>query len=170
MASVQLSWKNFQVDLTKVTLYFKQNLSQNYDGIVCNSDNLVVMFIQDASEEDLSKIDTYWNSIIASDFQPTLQEIIQVKLDKAISFGNELMMQATVENVAMGITQVGKTREIADLFTKLQYYLKTGSLYAAIDEIDHIIAAGLDSSLQPFVTESRLQSYKQKIQTYLSVQ
>lgn len=165
---ILLTWKNFYVNLEKVTSYFKSNLSSNYDGLVCDEEGMKVMFKNTIEESDSSAVSSYWDSATAATFQPTLEEVISKKVNEASIFGNSIIAKAIVENVSMGITQAGKTKIVADTFDNLQYYLKTGSLYAAIDEIDRLIAAGVDPNLSPFVTEARLLSYKSQILAYVS--
>lgn len=165
---ITLGWKNFSVKVEKVHAHFKQNLSSNYDGLVCDESSINVIFKDTISTEDASAVNAYWDTVSPSTFYPTQEEIISLKINEARIFGNEIIVKAAVENVAMGITQAGKTKDVADLFANLQYYLTTGSLYAGIAEINRILALGLDPSLAPFVTEERLISYRTQIENYLS--
>jgi hypothetical protein len=66
--------------------------------------------------------------------QPTLSEIIAGKVSDAIKFGTKLIIDAAVENIAMGITQSGKTKAVSDYLRSVQSYLREGSLHAAIAE------------------------------------
>lgn len=165
---ISLEWKQFYVDLAKVHKYFKTNLSQNYDGLLCDDLFMIVKFHDEVSNEDSMLVFNYWDSVTIETFQPTLEEIINLKINEARIFGNEIIIKAAVENVTMGITQAGKTKEVADLFANLQYYLTTGSLHAGVAEIQRIINLGLDPELEPFVTEERLLSYKTKIEEFLN--
>lgn len=87
---------------------------------------------------------------------------------QAISFGQHLMIKFAGENVAMGITQAGKTREVADFLEGILKYIQSGSLYEVIVEIDLIISNGIPVGLSPFVTEERLLQFKQDIIDYLT--
>lgn len=165
---ISLEWKEFSVNLDKINIHFKASLSSNYDGLVCDENTILVMFKETIEEADSDIVTQYWDNIIAANFLPTLNEIVTGKINEASIFGNSVIAQAIVENVLMGITQAGKTKQIADLFNSLQYYLKTGSLYAAITEIERIISDDLDPTLSPFVTEERLNSYKIKIEEYIN--
>jgi len=92
-------------------------------------------------------------------------------VDNAIIFGNSLINSIAVTNILAGITQTGKTKLFVDFCFSLAVYLKTGSLYAAIVEIDLMIAdtSDLKASLSPFLTNTNLQSAKNKIQAYLGL-
>lgn len=103
--------------------------------------------------------------------QPTADPMrfVNMLLQNAKGFCDSLMNGFTTENMAMGITQAGKTKEVADYLKDLQFYLNTCSLYAAMGEIQRMLDAGLPPELAPFITEARLNSYKSKIQTYLGL-
>lgn len=95
--------------------------------------------------------------------------ILAAKLDAAMMFGKALIVEVALANIQLGITQAGKTRAVADYTQKLQNYLATGSLYAAIEEITALkndITRPL-LNLSPFITDAKLDYYKQKIQTFL---
>lgn len=169
MASISLEWKAFAVNLDKVNARLKVLLSSNYDGLLCDEDSLNVMFKDEVSEADTTAVSSYWAAAAAPDFAPTLQEILTVKISDAMNFGNGMIVQASVENITMGITQVGKTKIVLDYLNNVQTYLKAGSLYAAIEEINNLLQADIPSELAPFVTGSRLTSYKHQIQTYLGI-
>lgn len=169
MNSISLSWKNFSVKVDKVRDYFKATLSSNYDGLLCNEQNLFVVFKSAISTSDADAVQAYWDQITEASFQPTLQEIIQGKVSSASTFGQNMIVSAAVENIALGITQAGKTKEVSDYCDGLQRYLQTGSLYAAIQEIDNLIAAVPPASLSPFITVERLNSYRAKITAFLGI-
>lgn len=88
-------------------------------------------------------------------------------LRPAVEFGKSLTEQFTVENIAMGVTQAGKTSAVGALMKELSWWLSTGSLYEAYAGIQAMISAGVDPSLSPFVTVPRLEAYKAKILAYI---
>lgn len=98
-------------------------------------------------------------------------ELAEQAIINARKFGNDLAALFAKENVVMGITAAGKTRAVTDYCHKLEHYMTTGSLYAAIEEINSMIADITLPllSLSPFVTTARLNTYKAKIQTYLGI-
>lgn len=119
--------------------------------------------------EELSSEDEDTLSDVVDDHQPiTIHNIIDQKIKESTAFGKSIIDEFTVENVLLGITQAGKTRALSDYCHKLVHYISTGSLYAAVEQIDAMIAAGLDPSLSPFITEARLLSYKSKIVDFLT--
>jgi hypothetical protein len=88
-------------------------------------------------------------------------------INSAINFGHKIMVEFASENVMMGITQAGKTKEVANYLTDVARHIQTGSLYEVINEIDRLKIEGLPQDLSPFITETRLDRFKQKILDYL---
>lgn len=91
---------------------------------------------------------------------------IQNTLDKAISFGNQLIKDITIENMMLGITQDGKTGAVRKALTDVLVALQTGSLYDAIEELKSIPEEAMD---EKYITESRLLSAVNKIEVYLGL-
>lgn len=164
-----LQWPSFQVSLDKVHKYFKTNLNSNYDGLICDEFEVKVMFFDTPSSEEIDIVNNYWNSLNSNSFNPSIDEIIENKIIAAEAFGKSLIVKAAKENILMGITQAGKTKAVSDYFRFLQRYLKEGSLYAGLDEIDRLITEGVPTELAPYVTEARINAYKAEILTYLQV-
>ncbi len=93
---------------------------------------------------------------------------IKKKISSAIVFGNGLLVRFAAENVSMGITASGKTADIVAYLSDLRNYVATGSLYAAVDELENIIANPLlELTYGPFLTVSRLTYYKGLIESFL---
>jgi len=86
----------------------------------------------------------------------------------AIEFFNEIMTEFAGENISLGITQAGKTKDVADYLADVLRYGQTGSLYEVMSECDRLISEGIPAGLSPFVTETRLTTFKGLIQDYLS--
>lgn len=168
MNQIILDWKSFGVDLEKIKFHFKATLSSNFDGLLCSPDNLIVIFKENYSDNDNNLVITYWDNATPSTFARTLQEIVAEKINQAITFGNGVIVDVTIENVTMGITQSGKTRIVSDYCRALKRYLTEGSLYAALEEIENLKTIGVPSEMSPFVTEDRLNICKTKILTFLS--
>lgn len=168
---VALQWPNFSVNLAKVNTTLKSTLSSNYDGLVAYTDSLNVMFKTDASDDDVTALQNYWNGISSATFNPTAQEQIQSSLSASMTFCQGLMLQFMVENVQLGITQSGKAGLMIDYLHDVIHSFLSGSVYEAISQIDGFIADTSDAkaNLAPFVTNDRLTTYKNKIQDYLGI-
>lgn len=171
MHKIELTWKAFSVDLDKINRHFRSVLSSNYDGLLCNSEGASVVFLEEPIQGDTDLVNTYWDNAQASDFLPTPQEVVSKLIDNAQIFGTHILSQFATENVLMGITQAGKTIQVTNYLHRLSHYVNTGSLYAAVAEIDTIIA---DSSpekaaLAPFITNDRMSLYRSKITAYLGI-
>lgn len=82
----------------------------------------------------------------------------------AMAFGNELIVEFSTENIMLGITQDGMTKQVRQTMSEVISALITGSLYDAIDEVDAIPESAKDGK---YITDERLQQYKAKIQEYL---
>lgn len=99
----------------------------------------------------------------------TVAEQMEIYLKNDVSaFCNEIIFDFTAQNIAMGITQAGKTKVVADALRDLNYYIRCYSLYEAMAEIDRMIAAGIDPNLSPFVTETRMNDFKNVILGFLT--
>lgn len=91
---------------------------------------------------------------------------VQSAVSAAISFGQKLMSDFVTENVMLGITQAGKTKAVRQAFVEVMSALQTGSLYDAIDEAKLI---PLEAKDPVFVTDARILSFVNKIETYLQI-
>lgn len=97
-------------------------------------------------------------------------QVVANSISAAATFGNQLIFQFAANNVLTGITQAGKTIPVALYLQTLGYYLRSGSLYAAITEIQNLIADTSDAkaALSPFITNAILYNYMNQIQVYLN--
>lgn len=120
-----------------------------------------------SNELTSQNFDLLTNLVAAHTTSPSASDIVEVKIKEATIFGESILKEFTIENVLLGITQAGKTRQVSDYCHKLSHYISTGSLYAAMEQVDYMISQGLDPTLDPFVTEARLLAYKQKIANFL---
>lgn len=124
-----------------------------------------IYFSDELSNEDQTALA---NVVSSHSTNPALADIVDAKIRQATAFGEGILKDFTIENVLLGITQAGKTRAVSDYCHKLSHYISTGSLYAAMEQVDVMINAGIDESLAPFVTEARLLTYKSKIAIFLA--
>lgn len=110
------------------------------------------------------------NALVSAHDPIDANAVLAAKLDAAIMFGKSLIVEVALSNIQAGITQAGKTRAVADYTQKLQNYLVTGSLYAAMEEITALrndLTRPL-LGLSPFITDAKLDAYKAKILAFVS--
>lgn len=130
---------------------------------------------------DGEEVTVYTTESLSSQEESNLEDIImahittdvyaqiETAIKKASEFGQKLIMDFAVENVMMGISQAGKTKEVLAFLTPVKIAVDTGSLYAALEELNTLQATTLPAELSPFVTEARLQAMIDKIEKYLGV-
>jgi hypothetical protein len=80
-------------------------------------------------------------------------------------------IQFAVANTMAGITQAGQTQAVMNYTADLAQCLSSGSLYAAMTDIEVMIAdtSSTKTSLSPFITNAILYSYLNQLQAYLGV-
>jgi len=86
----------------------------------------------------------------------------------ALAFSQSLIENYVSENIALGITQAGKTKQVGEKLQKLVYWLQLGSLYEVLSEIE-ALKVDLDPALAPYITEARLNEVKSKVRSYLGL-
>jgi hypothetical protein len=151
-------------------------------------DNIVVQVEDLATEGDVYAIAGGYQNIIdltnvvpkpvagwsfhSSYFSPPagldVYEIIRLTvLRPAAAFGLSLKEQFTLENIAWGVTQAGKSEAVGEFMKDLSWWLENGSLYVAMAKMQRLIDAGVDPALAPFVTADRLAIYKARVLAYI---
>jgi hypothetical protein len=135
------------------------------EGISSVGESVIIHSTVELSQENLQAIGAI---IEAHDPFDQISHVNSIIAD-ARSFGYQLILKFAKDNILMGITQTGKTATIAMYLHKLEHFLTTGSLYAAISEIDNILADEDKQHLEPFVANERLQAYKDEILQYLGL-
>lgn len=123
-----------------------------------------VIFDNDLSGPELSTLE----QIVSTHHYLSTQERVMLIVSRAIEFGNNMILEFAAENIMMGITQLGKTKDVADYLATVMRYTQSGSLYEVVGEIERLKANGLPPDLAPFVTEARLNVFKNKILAYLA--
>lgn len=96
----------------------------------------------------------------------TTAEIVMNRILSARSFGEKLISEIAAENVLLGITQANKTSDVRKASREVTDALATGSLYDAIAELR---AIPVESRDPVFLSEARLLSTINKIETYLEL-
>lgn len=88
--------------------------------------------------------------------------IIKRKILEAIKFGEELMIEYATSNILAGLN-VEQVKYIIHETKEVQQALSTGSLYVALEELNNLT---LDEVM---ITESRVATFRNKIQVYLGI-
>jgi len=135
-------------------------LNSKYEGFTYSNSKLYIS-TSTLTELEIIEIET----IIATYFDGTIYA--KSIVSDAMKFGEELIVEFASENVLLGITQAGKTKDVSDYLQNLDRYLRSGSLYEAKNEIQSLISNGLDVNLEPFINEERLSDFSSKIDSYL---
>lgn len=147
-----------------------EELKNTYLGVYIERIDTVGTQVNIISTEELNIQDKEeLDSIINAHLAVTAAEQVENVIKNAVQFGQNLIIKFATENVLLGITQAGKTREVAMYLSSVQILLNGGSLYGALDEVDALINAGIPTELSPYVTEQRLLQYKDIIENYLGI-
>ena len=151
-----------------------------YDYFIQDVD-LDIHFTQVLTQPQIDELDAVMSSWI--DYE-TVDQLEAYLDDEVFPFIKRLINVFASENIAMGITQSGKTAQVLGLFSKkynvpetnlllpvsLKESFDTGSLYVAIDVLQKVRDTPSDfSGLSPFITDARLLEMKNKIETFLGV-
>jgi hypothetical protein len=78
----------------------------------------------------------------------------------AINGWHNIVVTVAAENVAMGITQQGKTKYIADIMMPVMMYGQTGSLWEAYNALNKI---KVTPDMAPYITEARIEWMKNQL-------
>lgn len=129
-------------------------------------DSVTIHFTQNLTAQQETDCDTYVNTFVDS---PSVQEQMAIYLEQDVdAFVKKMIFEFAAENIALGITQAGKTKAVADELRDLNYYMRAYSLYEVVVEIDRLIAAGIDPTLSPFMTDARMTEFQNKILEFLA--
>lgn len=97
---------------------------------------------------------------------PSLNEMVEATIQRAMTFGAGLIKKFAAENVLLGITQAGMTATVRTNLAQVITCLQTGSLYDAIAQVKAVPAESKDAT---FITDARLLSFVNEIERYLGV-
>lgn len=90
-----------------------------------------------------------------------MEGTVMLRVIAAMDFGKQMMVEYAVENIMSGKT-TDQIKQISAKLRDVQYLLSSGSLYAALDELQKV-------QTDLLVTESIKQKYILKLRTYLGV-
>lgn len=179
-------------------MYYSYNKPANLDQNTLEAQvNANVTILQDCLYTQLIGTDLriHFNTSLSAGEKTALDEVIAAHNGKSTAeslgvyldtqvfpFVTSLVRTFAAENIAMGITQAGKTGHVLSLFSRyypvpnasfpnnLKNSLDTGSLYISRAVLQHIRDNPSEfSGLDPFVTDARLLVMKNKIETFLGL-
>lgn len=153
--------KNFDIPSLKSEIEANV-LTNTIMNMVDIGTSVIVVMQNSISEEEVIVLDT----VVSSHIGDTLK-IYRDIVRRAIEFFQESMIDFAGENVAMGITQAGLTKDVNDYLKNVALYGATGSLYEVVAEINTLISNGIPSEFSPFVTEDRMAVLRDRVLTYL---
>lgn len=157
---MDLQWKSFKIDLDSFSLFLKQNIP-NSDGIIAEETKFTVVEKNPFTENEKDLVTNYYNGLTAEgealkSFNPLTFRI------RLATITDEFIK----ENIMLGITQAGATREVADILKDIFYYLQAAPTEAIV-EIDRLLAKPISfrcsPKAQPFLSDARLTLFKTKI-------
>lgn len=100
---------------------------------------------------------------------PTHEELLKAGLKAATVFGKDLAQQAVIDSLALGLAQAPNLLDVMAYTMSTQNFLMTGSLNAALADIDRKLLAGIPGNLSPFVTVELITARRDKIRAYLGI-
>jgi len=106
----------------------------------------------------IRSLKTQWNAYQA---QVAAEKYVTTRIKAAMAFGTNLMAEYGAQNVVSGKT-VANIMTLSTKLATLQSLLQSGSLYAALDEIDRITPDAL-------LTQATKDQFKVKIRKYLGI-
>jgi hypothetical protein len=86
-------------------------------------------------------------------------------VNNAINAWRGLVVTVAAENVAMGITQQGKTKLIADAMAPIMNYGNSGSLWEAYNALSQI---QITPEMHPYITAARVEWMKNQLITIIA--
>jgi len=136
------------------------------------------------SEALSSENESTLEAVVTSHVKITTVESLSIYLDQDVfPFVTSLIRNFAAENIALGITQAGKTGPVLGMFAKqfdvnednkpfsLKDTFDTGSLYESLKVIQYLRDNSAQyEGLSPFITDERLLVMKNKIETFLGIQ
>lgn len=133
------------------------------------------VYNEETEEYEDTVVNSYEESQVKNDYVIEYEDIteqnqiksVQKIVKEAMTFGQQLMVEFSTENIMMGITQDGMTKTVRKNMSQVMSALMSGSLYDAIDEAKSIPSQSKDSK---YLTDARLLQYVNKIEEYLGIE
>jgi hypothetical protein len=153
------------IDKDTLIKEINDSMTCSIENVLIAGDNIVCVFTEDLNQTDIEILD----GIIAYHMGNSLLFYENI-VSKSVEFFNNMMINCAAKNVLEGITQAGKTRDVADYLKDAMRYGQSGSLYEVVNEIDRKISEGIPTELSPFITDEKLLDMKNKALTFLNNQ
>jgi hypothetical protein len=90
---------------------------------------------------------------------PVYQRCLQISINADTAW-TTLVRIIRAENIALGITNSGKTKLIADTLFPVMVYGSSGSLWEAYNALEQIVVT---PEMSPFITKDRLEWMKNQL-------
>jgi hypothetical protein len=142
---------------------FNKDFNSKYLGFSYSNEITTLIYNEQLTQNEINEIINRDSTFIDSD---QISHVIINVISPARQFGNEIIDRYAAENVLLGITQLGKTKEIRHKTKEITDCLKTGSLYDAIDEIKNFPDESKDDI---FITNERLLATLNLIESFLGI-
>lgn len=155
---------NGSIDIESIESAIVSNMEIALVNVLIAGDKVVFVFDSDITPIEEDKLDNIVHNHIGN-LVTYYENIVSASID----FFNKMMINCAAKNVLQGITQAGKTKEVADYFTEVIRYGQSGSLFEVINELDKKILEGVPIELSPFVTEEKLIYLKTQAANFLGV-
>lgn len=166
MSTYTLQKKSFFVEIPTLHENLKSSSLQNkFNGIVKEEENVSLLFFEELDQQETDLVDSIFSSHESNIFTKRYTERL---IKGAVKRGNEIFTEFAAENVAMGITQAGKTKAVADYLANVDRYMRSGSLYEVLNELTKLENEGFPSELAPFITSERIGRVRDMILSYLN--
>lgn len=103
--------------------------------------------------------------------QPNQIDLVTNAVTNAMKFCSNLIKQFASENQIMGIAASGLSAQLVLYLHDCIHALLLGNVFEVIALLDSYIQDTSDAkaALYPFITNTRLESYKNQVQTYLGI-
>lgn len=164
------------------TAKFHKDLSSHlslgalYNFVNVTGDNVEIHFKQSLNQEQIDSLSVFVSAFSNTSVIDSLYAYLGATIDP---FGEALMRKIRAENMAMGITQSGKTGEVLGFFNikvfpnpngvfpySLEDAFESGSMYEIVNIIDYWLKpenVTQIAHLAPFITPERLTQWKIEI-------
>lgn len=155
-----------------------KTLNAKYLYLLLKGSDLQLFFSSGLTQNEINVISNHINNFVEIDLIEELKDYVGTYVKP---FVENCLYRIQAENIAMGITQAGKTYDVVAFFCaqvtlpnktraiSLDNALSTNSLTVVIEILDYYIAnPNLYTDLDPFITASRLTEWKGWIVDFLT--